>query len=118
MKYVAVPLLFIVVALIIAPSFITEPSRRIINHSTYYERPAPFSFILDNDSLTASQKDDFTVRLSVEGDEIPNEVAILVDGISYQMKKGDNTHFSYLFKNLQRSHTLQFSAAGIVSRPY
>ena len=117
-KYVAVPLLFIVVALIIAPSFITEPSRRIINHSTYYERPAPFSFVLENDSLTASQKDDFTVRLSVEGDEIPNDVAILVDGISYQMQKGDNTHFSYLFKNLQRSHTLQFSAAGIVSRPY
>ena len=117
-KYVAVPLLFIVVAFIIAPSFITEPSRRIINHSTYYERPAPFSFVLENDSLTASQKDDFTVRLSVEGDEIPNDVAILVDGISYQMQKGDNTHFSYLFKNLQRSHTLQFSAAGIVSRPY
>lgn len=117
-KYAAVPLLFIAVCLIIAPSFITEPSKRIINHSTYYERPAPFVFVVENDSLIASQKEDYTVRLLVEGDEIPNEVAIIVDGINYQMQKGDHTHFSYLFKNLQRSHILQFSAAGITSRPY
>lgn len=117
-KYAAIPLFFILICLIIAPSFITEPSKRIINHSTYYERPAPFSFILENDSLKASQKDDFMVRLSVEGNEIPNDVSIIIDDIKYQMQKGDNTHFSYLFKNLQRSHTLQFSAAGITSRPY
>lgn len=117
-KYAAIPLLIIALCLIVAPSFITEPSRRIINHSTYYEKPAPFVFVIENDSLTASQKEDFTVRLAVEGEEIPNEVAIFVDGISYQMQKGDNTHFSYIFRNLQRSHTLQFSAAGVVTRPY
>lgn len=117
-KYAAIPLLFIAVCLIVAPSFITEPSKRILNHNTFYERPAPFSFMIENDSLIASQKEDFLVRIAVEGEEIPNEVAILVDGISYNMQKGDNTHFSYLFKNLQRSHALQFSAAGIVSRPY
>lgn len=117
-KYAAIPLLFIVVCLIVAPSVITEPSRRIINHSSFYERPAPFSFIVENDSLAASQKDDFLLRLAIEGDEIPDEVKIVVDGTSYQMKKADITHFSYLFKNLQRSHSFQFSAAGILSRPY
>ena len=54
-KYVAIPLLFIVVSLIVAPSFITEPSKRIIDHGTFYERPAPFSFILGNKDLTAFQ---------------------------------------------------------------
>ena len=117
-KYAAIPLFFILVCLIVAPSFITEPSKRIIDHSTFYERPAPFSFFVENDSLSVSQKEDFTVRLAVDGDEIPNAVAILVDGISYQMVKVDNTHFSYTFRNLQHSHTLQFSAAGIISRPY
>lgn len=117
-KYVAVPLLFLVVALIVAPSFITEPSKRLIRHSTFYERPAPFAFILENSELKASQQEDFVVRVSVDGDEIPNEVAILVDGVSYRMQKHDNTHFTYLFKNLQRSHEFQFSAVGVLSKYY
>ncbi len=117
-KYVAVPLLFLVVALIVAPSFITEPSKRLIKHSTFYEKPAPFAFVLENSDLSASQQEDFTVNVMVEGDEIPNDVAILVDGVSYRMRKLDNTHFSYLFKNIQRSHELQFSAVGVVSKVY
>ena len=117
-KYLALPLLFIVVALIIAPSFITEPSKRLIKHSTFYERPAPFAFILENSELRASQQEDFVVKVCVDGDEIPNEVAILVDGVSYRMLKHDNTHFTYTFKNLQRSHEFQFSAVGVVSKYY
>jgi hypothetical protein len=66
-KFVAIPLVFIVVALLVAPSFITEPSKRIINHSTFYERPAPFAFVLENSDLSASQQDDFTVRVAIEG---------------------------------------------------
>lgn len=117
-KYVAVPLLFIGLALLIAPSFITEPSKRIINHNTFYEKPAPFAFVLENTNLTASQKDDFLVKLAIEGDEIPDEVAIAVDGVNYRMQKVDNLHFTYLFKNLQHSHHFQFSAAGIMSKFY
>ena len=117
-KYAAIPLAIIVVALIIAPTVITEPSRRIINHSTYYERPAPFAFVLENNSLSASQQDDFTVRVSVEGEEVPNEVAIVVDGVNYRMQKLDNVHYSYTFKNLQRSHDFLFSAVGVTSRVY
>lgn len=117
-KYAAVPLLFIVFALIIAPSFITEPSKRIINHNTFYERPAPFAFVLENSGLTASQQDDFMVKLLLQGDEIPDEVNIIVDGVNYRMQKRDNLHFSHLFKNIQRSHRFQFSAAGIQSKEY
>ena len=117
-KFVAIPLVFIVVALLVAPSFITEPSKRIINHSTFYERPAPFAFVLENDNLTASQQDDYVVRVAVEGDEVPNEAAIVVDGISYGMQKVDNAHYSYVFKNLQRSCDFHFIAVGVRSRDY
>lgn len=117
-KYAAIPLVVIVVALIIAPTMITEPSKRIINHSTAYERPAPFAFVLENTNLSASQQDDFTVRVAIDGDIIPNEAAIVVDGVSYRMHKNDKTHFSYVFKNLQRSHEFRFSAVDVQSRLY
>ena len=117
-KYVAIPLVIIVVLLIVAPSFITGPSKRLINHNTYYERPAPFAFILENKVLQATQQEDYAVRLLVEGQAIPDEVFILVDGTRYRMTKRDATHFSYTFRNLQRGHEFQFSAAGILSAPY
>ena len=117
-KYAAIPLVIIVLALIVAPTLITEPSKRIINHSKYYERPAPFAFVLENNNLTASQQEDFTIRVSIDGDEVPNEAAIVVDGVSYRMQKVDNTHYTYLFKNLQRSHQFQFSAVGVESKNY
>ena len=101
-----------------APSFITEPSKRIIDHGTFYERPAPFSFILGNKDLTAFQQDDFLVTVSVEGNEIPESVTIILNGNNYRMKKIDNTHYSYLIKNINHSQDFQFQAVGVLSRPY
>lgn len=117
-KYAAIPLAIIVLALIVAPTLVTEPSKRIINHSTIYERPAPFAFVLENNELTASQQEDFKIRVSIEGDEVPNEAFLVVDGVNYRMHKEDNIHYSYIFKNLQRSHEFHFSAVGVVSRTY
>ena len=117
-KYVAVPVIFILVVVFTAPSLITEPSKRIINHSTYYERPAPFAFILENESLSVTQQQDFLIKVTVSGNEIPANVSIVVDGKRNTMQKLDNTHYSYLFKNIQHSHDFSFSAVGVNSRPY
>ena len=117
-KYVAIPVIFIAVVLIVAPSFITEPSKRLMNHSTFYEKPAPFAFVLENKSLEASQQDDFLVEVAIEGDEIPNEVFFLLDGVNYRMQKKDNLHYSYLLKNLQHSVDFQFTAVDVTSKVY
>jgi hypothetical protein len=66
----------------------------------------------------ASQQDDFTVSVAIDGDEVPNEVFIVVDGINYHMQKRDNAHFAYLFKNLQHSCEFQFRAVGVQSKVY
>ncbi len=117
-KYVALPLIVIVAFLLVSPSFITEPSKRLINHSTYYERPAPFSFVLENSELSASQQEDFQVRMLVDGEEIPSEAFIIVDGHTFKMQQRDRTHYSYLFKNLQQGHRFSFTAVGVTSEEY
>ena len=117
-KYAAIPLLFIVVVLLLAPSFIVEPSERLIHHSTFYERPAPFTFVLENSDLKATQQEDYVVKVRVEGEAIPDEVAIVVDGMRYRMQKLDALHFNYTFRNLQHSHEFQFSAVDVLSAPY
>ncbi len=118
LKYILFPLSVIVVLLLVAPSFITEPSKRLINHSSFYESPAPFAFVKQHINLTATQQNDFQVSVAIVGEAIPNEAFIIVDGRSYRMRQLDKSQYTYLFKNLQHSHRFQFSAVGVESQIY
>lgn len=117
-KYAAVPAVLILLVLIIAPSFLTEPSKRIINHSTYYEKPAPFAFSVENDTLQAVRHDDFLLRVSVAGEALPNEAYIVQDGKQYKLQKQDNSHYTYLFKNVRTDMEFHLTAAGVSSQTY
>ena len=117
-KYAAVPLLAVLLLLIIVPSFITEPSQRIVNYTTYYERPAPFKFVVENESLETSQQSDFLLHVAIEGDVVPNEVFVVMEGRSYKMRMEDKSHFSYLFKTLQRSCDFVLQSGDVVSQAY
>lgn len=117
-KYAAIPLAIVVLIAIIAPSFLSEPSRRLINHNTVYERPAPFAFVLDDASLEVAQQEDFTIRVHVEGDAVPNEAYVVVDGNPYKMHAVDKAHFAYKLKNVQRSVDFHFEGGGVVSTGY
>ncbi|MCR4829198.1 MAG: DUF4175 family protein [Bacteroidales bacterium] len=117
-KYAAIPLVLLVAGLLIAPSLITDPSQRLLNHNTQYERPAPFTFVLENSDLTATQQDDYTVRVALEGDAIPKDVSIVVEGTTLRMQQVDKLHYSYTFKNIQRSQRFHFSAVGVNSAEY
>lgn len=117
-KYAVLPLSIVLLLLIIAPSFITEPSKRIVHHSTAFQRPAPFAFVVNNSKLEASQQEDFLLEVSVEGDAIPNEAFINIEGKIYKLTREDKTHYSYLFKNLQHTVSFNLQAVGVESIPY
>lgn len=117
-KYVVVPLGVLILLLIISPAVIKEPSNRLVNYNTYYEKPAPFTYHIVNDSLVAFQQEDFLLRVKVEGNDVPNDVFLVVNSVEYKMNKEDMTTFTYLFKNLQRSQTFHFKAVEIVSPSY
>lgn len=117
-KYAVVPMAVVLLLLMVSPSFITEPSKRIVHHSTYYERPAPFAFRVLNSRLEAVQQESFTLRVAVEGDAVPNEAFVNIDGRIYKMQQEDKTHYTYLFKNLQHSTQFKLQAAGVESAEY
>lgn len=118
LKYVLPPLLLIVVFLLVSPTLLVEPSKRIINYNTFYEKPAPFQFVIENGALEAFQQEDFLLNVSIEGESIPNEVFIKVDGYIYKMQAEDKLHFSYLFKNVQRTRKFVLQAADVQSPEY
>ncbi|MBK7853962.1 MAG: hypothetical protein IPJ79_02820 [Bacteroidetes bacterium] len=46
LPYAAVPLLVMIVLLFAAPNVIKDSARRIVNHNTAFEKPAPFRFVV------------------------------------------------------------------------
>lgn len=117
-KFAAIPLLTIVLLFIIKPSFITAPTHRIVNHNYTYERPTPFSFVVENKKLEAVQGDDFTICAAIDGYSVPEDTYINIDGYSYKMLKLDNSHFSYTVKNIQHTTFFTISGGGVTSKEF
>ena len=121
LKYALPPLAVILLLVILAPSTVTEPSRRIVNYTTVYERPAPFRFCILNESLTVMQGDDFTLQVVTEGDAVPAEAFIVIDGRRHRLTSDGNrqsTKFSYTFLKVSRSQTFSIDGGGVTSPEY
>lgn len=117
-KYLAVPLFIIIVFLIFSPTLLTKPSHRITHYNTQFERPAPFSFVIESLPLEVSQHEDYQLLVSVNGESIPSEVFISIEGNLFKLQQIDKTHFTYLFNSVQRSLDFFLQAAGFTSSTY
>jgi hypothetical protein len=118
LPYALPPLLFLLAALLISPSLILAPSKRILNHNEVFERPAPFTVKVLNQKLQAVQQDDFTVKVKIEGDEIPAQLFIQSSQANYRMEKESNVLYSYTFRNLQQNTPFVITADQYNSKEY
>jgi len=118
LKYAIPPVLVVLIFLLAAPSILTDPTTRIIKHSSHFEKAAPFQFVLENENLQAIQQDDFLVKLKIEGESVPESVVIYTGKTPFRMKKKDNVHYTYLFRNVQKNVDFNFEAAEFYSEKY
>lgn len=114
-KYLAVPVLVILVFLIFSPAMLLQPSHRITHYTTEFERPAPFTFVIQNESLEVAQQEDFQLFVAVEGESVPAEVFINIEGNLFKLQQVDKTHFAYTFKTVQRSLDFHLESVGYPS---
>jgi len=101
LKYLIPPVLIISIVLIIAPSFITEPSKRLINHSIEFEKPLPYKVILLNESLTALQHEDYTLKVKIEGEVIPVHLSFVDGKFTYRIPEIEPGYYEYTFRDLE-----------------
>jgi hypothetical protein len=118
LRYALVPLLILVVIVVAAPSMIGDSTKRLIEHGTYFEKPAPFSFEILNDNLKAIQQEDFQLNVKVDGTEIPDAAYIEMEGNQFKLEKENKILFHHLFKNLQKSLRFRLFADGWYSPEY
>ncbi|HHB78136.1 MAG TPA: DUF4175 family protein [Saprospiraceae bacterium] len=115
LRYSLPPLLLLLALLFGAPSIIKDSTKRLVDNNTNYTRPAPFHFHVLNKNLEAVQFEDFDLEVGIEGDVVPNEVFIDLDGIQYRLKKDSLGHFSYQFHNLQKDQEFKLFSGRVAS---
>lgn len=112
------PVIIVIAFLLLAPSKITGPGDRLLHHSASFEKPLPFTIHIENKELKAVQQEDFTLNVSVSGDEIPDQIFLVIDGIEYRMDAGNKVNYSYTFRKLQKNQQFSFMAAGFETISY
>ncbi|MDQ3051530.1 MAG: DUF4175 domain-containing protein [Bacteroidota bacterium] len=117
-KYAAVPLAVFLVLVFAAPSLLIDGSERLMKHTTHFETPAPFNFKIENEDLTAVQSEDFLLDVKVDGNVVPNDVYIEIDGNQFRLDKENRVNFNYTFRNIQKSTSFHLFADGYTSREY
>jgi hypothetical protein len=118
LKYALPPLVIMLVLLIAAPSVLTDSTNRIVKHNQTFEPKAPFSFIIENNSLETPSNQDFELTLRMEGEEIPENVYLMSGGHKVKMRKSGKFNHQHLFTGVQEDIIILFEAGGFRSETY
>ena len=115
LPYAIPPLMILIALLVAAPTLITDSTHRIIHNNEVFEKAAPFHFSIENEALSVPQYDDYTLNVKVEGDLLPKQVYIDVNGFQYRMKAVAKDHYRYTFKNVQQEQAFFMEAENVKS---
>jgi len=108
-------ILFLLLIFFVKKDIFTQGSKRVIQYSQYFETPAPFRFLMLNQSLEVARNESFEFQLKLEGKAIPDQSKIMIDGKSYLMKKNEEGIFSFKLKNVKENLSFQYNASGYYS---
>ncbi|MEQ8470245.1 MAG: DUF4175 family protein [Marinoscillum sp.] len=108
---------FLLLVSFVSPELFSDSSSRIVQFNKQFERPAPFSFMVNSD-LTAFKGDSYELQVELSGSALPEQVFLQDQNQKFRMSKSDATHYTFTFPNLQESKTLSLEGAGFKSSKY
>ncbi|TRZ46058.1 DUF4175 family protein [Robertkochia solimangrovi] len=91
---------------------------RMIHHNIAYTPPAPFEFLLINDSLTVLENSGIIIKTQTKGKLIPENIQIEYGGEKYFMNNLGEGRFEYDFENIKENIPFKLSANDVYSIPY
>ncbi|MCX7861438.1 MAG: hypothetical protein N2449_00385 [Bacteroidales bacterium] len=118
LKFLGISFVIYLLVWLYKPAIIEESSQRLIHHRTEFVPPAPFSFLLLNQNLTALQGSDIDLSVMLQGSYIPQKVYIHIGSARLLLNQTDKNIFSYTIKGINRSTEFFFEADGYRSKPY
>ncbi|UAB81940.1 DUF4175 family protein [Marixanthomonas sp. SCSIO 43207] len=119
LKYAAIPvLIFVLVSLLGEKNLFSSSYERVVNYDTAYEPPAPFSFIVLNDELSAIENKNYTLKIRTEGTVIPQNASIQFNNETYYLQQTAPGLFEYTFSQPIDPINFRLKANKVQSRQY
>ena len=118
LKWILLPLGVICIIGFAAPSVLTESTKRLIRHNEYFAPVAPFSFVVENKSLSVVQGDDLALDVKLTGNNLPADVYIETANNTFKLDKENISKFHYLFTNIQQNTGFKLIGNGFSSAQY
>ena len=103
--------------LISFPEVFKDSSVRLIRIHQKFEKPAPFTFLLENTNLEVVMGESLDLKLLCEGKEIPELVYINIGGNNFLMNR-DGGSFKYTIENINSSFPIYFTDKKFISEEY
>ncbi|MEE1897266.1 hypothetical protein V1389_02890 [Flavobacterium rakeshii] len=119
LPYAAIPVLLILVFTLSGNSSIfTQSFDRVVHYDKHYTPPAPFEFVIVNNSLTAQQGTDFTLRVKTVGNIVPENTMITIGDENYYLENTETGVFEYTFEKPIKNIDFQLVANNVTSQEY
>lgn len=95
-----------------------ESSQRIVRYSEEFTPPAPFSFVLLNDSLSLEKGESLRIAVRAEGSLVPSEMLLLKGNEKLRMRRSEPQEWLWIIESCQEPFSFRFSADGYQSATY
>lgn len=119
LKYAAIPVLIFLLFLATGNTTVfSESYTRVVNYKMAYEPPAPFQFIIENESLSAIEKTDYTLKVKTVGELVPDNVSVHFNEQTYFLQKTGVNTFQYVFSQPDDIVGFYLSGNDVRSKPY
>ncbi|EKF56780.1 hypothetical protein I215_01160 [Galbibacter marinus] len=117
--YAAIPVVLILLVTIIGKmNLFTDSYKRVVDYQTAYAPPAPFEFLITNDSLKTLKGKSFTLEVETQGSRVPEDIQIVIGENRFFMEKSSTTIHQYTFVQPIEDIEFQLQATGVNSIPY
>ncbi|MFT5678516.1 MAG: hypothetical protein ACI9FY_001059, partial [Patiriisocius sp.] len=119
LKYAAIPvIIFLLFSVLGDKNMFSSSYERVVNYDTAYEPPAPFSFYVLNDTLSAIENKSFTLQARTEGNVVPENASISYNDETYFLRQTAPGLFEYTFTQPTQPIEFRLKANEVTSQPY
>lgn len=117
LPYFLIPLVIFIGFILVKPGFLFEPARRIAQYEMQFEKPAPFSFKIEN-SLQGFQGENITLQARSQGSLLPANASVRYGGGEFLMQADGKGLFTHPLRNIQESFEFFIESQGFTFGPY
>lgn len=118
LRWVAIPMLMLLFISAISPDWISKPASRLVRFNEEFVPEAPFQVNIKNQSLQATQFEDFNLSVETQGKLIPKELFLEIGNQRFRMNQERKNSFYYLFNQVQRNLEFRFVSGEYTTQTY